>query len=63
MDLAAVVVVAHASPGSKMEALGREILATGKPVYTFDHPANAALIQCGARVITPGMEWKRVFGL
>ncbi len=42
-DLAAAVVVAHAAPGSKMEALCRGMLAAGKPLYTFDHPANAAL--------------------
>lgn len=47
-DMASSVVVTHAAPGSKMEALCRELLAEGKPVYTFDHPANAALIQAGA---------------
>jgi len=52
-ELAAVVVVAHAAPGSKMESLCREILAKSKPLYTFDHPANAALIAAGARPITP----------
>lgn len=48
VNLAAAVVVAHA-PVSKMEALCRDILAAGKPLYTFDHPANAALIEAGAR--------------
>lgn len=59
-DMATAVVVAHAAPGSKMEALGRELLATGKPVYTFDHPGNAALIQSGARPITSETNWKLV---
>ncbi len=49
VDIASGVVVAHAAPGSKMEALCREILAAGKPLYTFDHPANAALIEAGAK--------------
>lgn len=56
VDMADTVVVAHAAPGSKMEALCREILASGKPLYTFDHPANAALLSAGAMaisVITP----------
>lgn len=48
-EMAVAVVVAHAAPGSKMEALCRDILATGKPLYTFDHPANAALIEAGAK--------------
>lgn len=53
VNMASAVVVAHAAPGSKMEALCREIQATGKPLFTFDHPANAALIDAGAAVITP----------
>ena len=48
-DMASAVVVAHAAPGSKMEALCRDLLAAGKPLYTFDHPANAALIEAGAK--------------
>lgn len=48
-EMASAVVVAHAAPGSKMEALCRDILAAGKPLYTFDHPANAALIEAGAK--------------
>lgn len=50
-DMAATVIVAHAAPGSKMEVLCRELIAAGKPVYTFDHPANVALLQAGARPI------------
>lgn len=56
-DLAAAVVVAHAAPGSKIEALAIELLAAGKPLYTFDHPANAALLNAGANAITP--DWTR----
>ena len=50
-DMAAAVIVAHAAPGSKMESLCHELIAAGKPVYTFDHPANVALLQAGARPI------------
>lgn len=50
-DMASAIIVAHAAPGSKMEALCRDILAAGKPLYTFDHPANSALLQAGARII------------
>lgn len=50
--MADTVVVAHAAPGSKMEALCRDILASGKPLYTFDHPANAALLAAGAAKIS-----------
>jgi hypothetical protein len=34
-----------------MESLCRDILAAGKPLYTFDHPANAALLAAGARSV------------
>ena len=57
-ERASAVVVTHAAPESKMESLCRDILAAGKPLYTFDHPANAALIEAGARAITPETEWK-----
>ena len=55
--LAAAVAVAHAAPGSKIEALSIELLAVHKRLYTFDHPANSTLIQAGARVITPETNW------
>jgi predicted Rossmann fold nucleotide-binding protein DprA/Smf involved in DNA uptake len=50
-DMADAVVVAHAAPGSKMENLCRELLAAGKPLYTFNDPANATLLQAGAKPI------------
>lgn len=50
-DMAAAVIVAHAAPGSKMEALCHELLAVGKPLYIFDDSANAALLQAGVRPI------------
>lgn len=48
-DLASAVFVAHAAPGSKMEALCLDILAVGKPLYTFNHPSNSFIIQAGAK--------------
>ena len=62
-EMASVIVVAHAAPGSKIEALSRELLAAGRPIYTFDHPANAALIKAGAQVITPATDWKSTIAL
>lgn len=59
-DMANAVIVAHAAPGSKMESLCHELLAAGKPLYTFDHPANANLIHAGARSITPETNWNCV---
>jgi predicted Rossmann fold nucleotide-binding protein DprA/Smf involved in DNA uptake len=51
VDMADAVVVAHAAPGSKMEALCREVLAASKPLYTFDHPANAGILAIGVKRI------------
>ncbi len=57
--LAAAVIVAYAAPGSRLEALAFEWLAAGKPLYTFDHPAHAALLRAGARTITKDTDWRR----
>ena len=51
-DLADAVVVAHATHGGKMDALCREILSAGKPVYTFEHPRNEWFMRAGARPVT-----------
>jgi predicted Rossmann fold nucleotide-binding protein DprA/Smf involved in DNA uptake len=53
-DLAAAVVVAHADPDSdsKVGALTCDLLAAGKPVYTFGHPANAAILDRGAQDVS-----------
>ena len=59
-DMADAVVVAHATGGGKMHALCRELLADGKPLYTFDDTANAALLAAGARAITPQTDWANV---
>ncbi len=51
VDMADAVVIAHATSGGKMETLCRETLAVGKPVYTFEHPANELLMRDGARPV------------
>jgi predicted Rossmann fold nucleotide-binding protein DprA/Smf involved in DNA uptake len=47
------VLIPYAAPGSKTEALFRNLIASGKRVYTFDSQANAAMISAGAVAITP----------
>lgn len=50
-ELAERVVVSHASPGSKMEALSKTIIGEGKLLFTFEHPANKTLLAAGAKRI------------
>ncbi len=49
--LAERVLFVHAAPGGRTEALAREVVGWGKPVYTLAHPANAALMDLGAHVL------------
>ncbi len=49
--LADRVIIAHAAPGSKTEALADDLLAAGQIVQTLPHPANANLIALGAAVV------------
>lgn len=59
-ELASAVVVAHAAPGGKMETLCRDLLAAGKPLFTFDHPENGILFRYGAKsVLSPDFEMLR----
>ncbi len=46
--LAERVLFIHAAPGGRTEALAREAIGWGKPVYTLAHPANAHLMALGA---------------
>jgi len=46
--LAQAVLIAHAGAGSATEALAREILARGQPLYTLAGEWNAHLLQAGA---------------
>lgn len=45
--------VTYARPGGKTERLGEEILAWGKPLYTFEGETNARLVALGATAIAP----------
>ncbi len=49
--LASRVFVSHAAPGGKTEALCREIVAMGKPLFTVDAPENANLLSLGAKAL------------
>lgn len=48
--LAEMVFIAYAAPGGKTEAFCKEVLAWGKPLYTFEE--NKSLIEMGAMGIT-----------
>lgn len=48
-NLGAALLIAHASPGGKVERLAREALLHPASVLTLDDPANAALAAAGAR--------------
>jgi predicted Rossmann fold nucleotide-binding protein DprA/Smf involved in DNA uptake len=47
------VLIPHAAPGSKTETLFRELIASGKRVYTFESSSNASMISSGAIAIAP----------
>ena len=49
--LADKVCIAHASEGSKTLQFAQQISEWGKPLFTFDVPANGSLFQCGAQRI------------
>jgi len=50
--LAARIFVSHATPGGKTEALCREIITLGKPLFTIDAPENTNLLALGAKALT-----------
>lgn len=50
--LATEVFVAYAAEGGKTEQLCRDLIAAGRPVFTFDAPANARLIAKGCMSVT-----------
>ena len=50
-SLASRVFIAHAAAGSKTEAFARKLVELGKPLLTLDSPANANLVEMGAKVI------------
>lgn len=49
--LAGMALVSHAASGGKTEALCREIIAMGKPLFTIDAPENANLVSLGAKAL------------
>jgi len=51
-ELADAVFIAHADPEGKILPLALELLKSGKPIYTFNHPDHTPLINAGATDIT-----------
>ena len=49
--LADKICIAHASEGSKTLQFAQQISEWGKPLFTFDVPANRPLFQCGTQRI------------
>ena len=49
--LADRLLIAHAERGGKTEALCKDALAQGKPVFVLDSPDNAHLMELGAAPI------------
>lgn len=61
--LAKYLFIAYAEPTGKMEEFCREVLAWGKPIYTFKSEATANLIALGAIPLTPDSLFEKVPGL
>ena len=49
--LADKICIAHASEGSKTLQFAQQVSEWGKPLFTFDTPANRSLFQCGTQRI------------
>ena len=49
--LADRILVAHAEKGGKIEALCKDALAAGKPVFAIDSPDNAHLVELGVVLV------------
>ena len=49
--LADKICIAHASEGSKTLQFAEQVSEWGKPLFTFDTPANKPLFECGAQSI------------
>lgn len=50
LTLCEAVMIAHAAPGGKTEALAREAVALGLTIQTLNSPANANLLALGAAI-------------
>ncbi|MCY3724447.1 MAG: DNA-processing protein DprA [Candidatus Poribacteria bacterium] len=53
--LADKICIAHAAEESKILEFAQRVLAWGKPVFTFDTPANKSLFELGARRLEPSL--------
>ena len=51
-QLADEILIAHAAPGGKTEALCRDLQGTGKPLLTLDRPENRFLLDLGAKPLS-----------
>lgn len=51
LTLCDTVLIAHAAPGSKTEALAQEAKTMGLPIFTLPSPANSHLLQIGAQIV------------
>lgn len=51
LTLCDTVLIAHAAPGSKTEALAQEAKTMGLPIFTLPSPANSHLLQMGAQIV------------
>lgn len=52
VTLASRVFIAYAARAGKTEELARKVAESGKPLLTLDSPANANLLELGARVLS-----------
>ena len=51
--LADKIYIAHAAENSKTLEFAEKVIASGKPVFTFETPANETLFQLGAQRMEP----------
>ena len=53
--LADKICIAHAAEDSRTLEFAQMVVAWGKPIFTFETPANEALFQLGAQRIEPSV--------
>lgn len=51
-QLADEILIAHAAPGGKTEAMCRDLQGTGKPLLTLDRPENRLLLDLGVEPLS-----------
>ena len=57
--LADKICIAHAAEDSKILEFAQMVVSWGKPIFTFETPANKALFQLGVRRIEPSLNVKQ----